>query len=141
MTMLTRSESDRIVSGVCAGLAKYVAVEVTWIRIAFLLLFMASGLGLILYLVLALLMPTEQDVELPTAKVLRHNIDDLFGAASGIFERLQHLAAESRATALLLILLGVLLLVTQFGWFTGNGVWAIFLIGFGLYFVYRSRTS
>ena len=139
MTMVTRSETDRLISGVCAGLAKYVAVDVTWIRIAFILLFMASGLGLFLYLVLAMLIPMEQDQELPGAKILRHNFDDLASVAVGIFGRLQRLASESRLTAALLILLGALLLVSQFGWVPGQVMGLVFLAGFGAYFLYRSR--
>ncbi|HEX9098431.1 MAG TPA: PspC domain-containing protein [Candidatus Dormibacteraeota bacterium] len=49
--------SDRIVGGVCAGLAERFHVEVLWVRVAFLLLLFVQGLGLFIYVVLWLVMP------------------------------------------------------------------------------------
>jgi len=45
-------------SGVCSGLAAYAAVDVTWVRVAFVLLtIFGGGLGLLLYIVLVFVMP------------------------------------------------------------------------------------
>ncbi|MCF8257527.1 MAG: PspC domain-containing protein [Flavobacteriales bacterium] len=43
--------------GVCAGLADYLDVDVTIIRIAFVFGVLFAGVGLIPYLILALIMP------------------------------------------------------------------------------------
>jgi phage shock protein C len=43
--------------GVCAGLAEYLDVDVTIIRIAFVFSFIFAGFGLIPYIILALIMP------------------------------------------------------------------------------------
>ena len=43
--------------GVCAGLADYLDVDVTIIRIAFVFSFIFAGFGLIPYIILALSMP------------------------------------------------------------------------------------
>ena len=43
--------------GVCAGLADYLDVDVTIIRIAFVFSFIFAGFGLIPYIILALIMP------------------------------------------------------------------------------------
>jgi signal transduction histidine kinase len=48
-TPLRRSRSDRMVAGVAAGIAQHVRVPVTTIRIAFLALLAAHGLGAVLY--------------------------------------------------------------------------------------------
>ena len=141
MNRLARSETDRIVSGVCAGLAKYIAVDVTWVRLAFVLLSLASGLGFFIYLLLALLMPAEQDSHLSSGEVLGRNIDDLGRTAGRLVNQVRQAASESRATAVLLILVGAFLLVTQFGWLTGRGFWAALLFGGGLYLLYRYRSG
>jgi phage shock protein C len=49
--------SDRILGGVCSGLAEGFHVEVLWVRLAFVLLAFLQGIGLILYVVLWFLMP------------------------------------------------------------------------------------
>jgi phage shock protein PspC (stress-responsive transcriptional regulator) len=43
--------------GVCAGIADYLDVDATVIRLAFVLLFFFAGGGVLLYLILALIMP------------------------------------------------------------------------------------
>jgi phage shock protein C len=51
-----RRGSDRIVAGVCSGLGDYFHVEPLVVRIVFVILALANGIGLLLYLVLWLLM-------------------------------------------------------------------------------------
>lgn len=43
--------------GVCAGLAEYLDVDVTVIRVAFVFSVIFAGIGIIPYLILALIMP------------------------------------------------------------------------------------
>ncbi|HOX46906.1 MAG TPA: PspC domain-containing protein [Myxococcota bacterium] len=56
---LTRSRSDRVLSGVCGGLGKHLGIDPLLVRLAFLLLLLAGGIGLFLYLALAILVPAE----------------------------------------------------------------------------------
>lgn len=58
---LRRSVTDRKLFGVCGGIAKYFAVDPTIVRILYVLLVMASfGWGLLLYIVMAIIMPEEK---------------------------------------------------------------------------------
>jgi len=59
-----RSESDRKVAGVCAGLADYFDIDPTIVRLAFLFMVLAWGTGLLFYLIAALVIPTESEVEM-----------------------------------------------------------------------------
>lgn len=54
---LRRSERDRVIAGVCGGLAEYLRVDATLVRVAFVVLAFFGGSGAILYLVLWLVMP------------------------------------------------------------------------------------
>jgi phage shock protein C len=56
---LTRSATDKMLCGVCGGIAEYLDVDPTVIRVAYvaLSLFSAAFPGLILYIVLALIIP------------------------------------------------------------------------------------
>ena len=56
---LTRSKSDKKLFGVCGGLAKYLDVDSTVIRVIWILLVLFGGCGILLYLILALVMPEE----------------------------------------------------------------------------------
>jgi phage shock protein PspC (stress-responsive transcriptional regulator) len=49
--------ADRIIGGVCSGLAEGFHVEVLWVRLAFVVLGFINGVGLLLYIVLWVLMP------------------------------------------------------------------------------------
>ncbi|MBI3194530.1 MAG: PspC domain-containing protein [Ignavibacteriae bacterium] len=58
---LVRSIRDRKIFGVCGGVAKYLGIDSTIVRIVYLILVFASfGWGLLLYIILTLLMPEEK---------------------------------------------------------------------------------
>ena len=57
---LRRSVKDKKILGVCAGFAEYFEVDVTIMRIIFLILFFAGTIGLWAYLICALVMPEDK---------------------------------------------------------------------------------
>ncbi|HCX72366.1 MAG TPA: hypothetical protein DHM37_01480 [Candidatus Cloacimonas sp.] len=54
-----RSWDNKMIAGVCAGLARYLSWDVSLVRIIFVLLFLSGGIGAILYLIFWLLFPLE----------------------------------------------------------------------------------
>ena len=62
---LTRSTTDRKISGVSGGLAAYLDVDPILVRIGFVVTTLASGVGLLAYLALLALVPS--DDALPAA--------------------------------------------------------------------------
>jgi phage shock protein C len=64
---LYRSRTDQMIAGVCGGLGKYLGIDPTLIRLAFvLLLLFGIGSGLLVYLVMLLLVPLEpEDAAIP----------------------------------------------------------------------------
>lgn len=54
---LTRSRTDRKLAGVCGGIAEFFDVDVTVIRILWVLATFLGGSGLLVYIICALLMP------------------------------------------------------------------------------------
>ena len=54
---LYRSRNQRMVAGVCGGLAEYFNVDATLIRVIFLILAVFGGSGLVIYLAMWLLVP------------------------------------------------------------------------------------
>lgn len=57
-TRLVRSSSDRMVGGVCGGLARYFGIDATIVRLVFVLAVL-SGLSPLIYLILWIVMPME----------------------------------------------------------------------------------
>lgn len=54
---LTKSRNDRKLCGVCGGLAEYLNLDSTIIRLIWVLLVLAAGTGILAYLIAALIMP------------------------------------------------------------------------------------
>jgi phage shock protein C len=54
---LYRSRNQRMLGGVCGGLAEYFNVDTTLIRVLFLVLAVFGGTGLVIYVVMWLIVP------------------------------------------------------------------------------------
>src|SRR2546425_9464134 len=84
--------SDRILGGVCSGLAEGFHVEALWVRLAFVVLAFLQGIGVLLYVVLWILMPERAGYRPPGQNVFESMGSDMkrawtdlrhqFGAAS-----------------------------------------------------------
>ena len=60
---LTNANREKSVFGVCAGIAEYFDIDVTIVRLLFVLLTLAGGPGLLLYIVLAIVLPSDNRIE------------------------------------------------------------------------------
>ena len=56
---LYRSRSDKMIFGVCGGLAKYFNIDPVFVRLITVLLCLANGIGLLGYIILAIITPEE----------------------------------------------------------------------------------
>ncbi len=56
---LYRSRDDRMIGGVCGGLGKYFNVDPTLIRLGFILMGLAAGSSIILYIAMWIVIPEE----------------------------------------------------------------------------------
>ena len=56
---LYRSSRESMLGGVCGGLAQYLGADVTLVRIFFVLVALAAGTGLLLYLALWIIVPLD----------------------------------------------------------------------------------
>ena len=59
---LYRSESDRMLCGVCAGIAEYFNLDPTLIRLAWALFCVLGGSGVLAYILAAIIIPPESRV-------------------------------------------------------------------------------
>ena len=57
---LVRSTANRVIAGVCGGLAEHFDVDTRLVRAIFVALLFASGFGFWLYIALWLILPTDE---------------------------------------------------------------------------------
>lgn len=59
---LYKSENDKILAGVCGGLAEYLDIDSTIIRLIWAVLSLSGGAGIWLYLMAALIIPKDHSI-------------------------------------------------------------------------------
>lgn len=131
---LKRSAKNKYIFGVCGGLAEYFEIDASIIRILWVISIFLGGLGLILYLASALIMP-ESEEKTETSDIKSININRAEFLVGG-----------------LLIFLGCIFLLNQLKFFNSlfniwhlkrlfylpwGIIWSIILILLGLFFIFR----
>jgi len=119
---LTRNPGDRLVAGVCSGVARALGVDPLLVRVGTVALTLAGGTGALLYVLAWLLLPAEGSGSSLAQAALR--------------DRARHDVGEVLAIGS--IVLGMLLLVRGTGvWFNDALVWPLLLSGMGLVVIWR----
>jgi phage shock protein C len=60
---LYRSKCDKMVSGVCGGIAEYFEVDSTMVRLLCVISIFALGTGILLYILASIIIPERTDIE------------------------------------------------------------------------------
>lgn len=84
---LYRDENNKIIGGVCSGLANYFNVDVALVRIVFVVMVVSFGFGILPYLILCIAVPSSAIQEIGSLrKKLYRDTDDkvIAGVCSGI---------------------------------------------------------
>jgi len=154
MKGLYRSDADRVVGGVCAGLAEYLRVDALFVRIAFVVLGMIQGIGIILYLAAWVLVPEKGIEDYDQERIVRENVQE-------IRERARELGAEARdrlggrwysggpgsagssgnmlLIGIVLVSLGLVALLSNFGLLAWIGrLWPLALVAVGVVVLVRN---
>lgn len=130
---LLRSETDKWIAGVCGGLSSYVNIDPVIVRGLFTLLLFASGIGIPLYFILWVIMPTES-----------HTGNDAFGEnlkdmGNTVSERMNTLGKPS-TVGTMFIMLGAFFLLHELGILASGFFWPLLIIGIGVYLL-RNRSN
>lgn len=56
---LSRSQNEKMIGGVCGGIANYMDLDPTIVRLVFLILLLMGGNGFLIYIILLIIMPLE----------------------------------------------------------------------------------
>jgi len=147
---LYRSRTDRVLWGVCGGLAKYFDIDPTIVRVVAVLLIFADGLGILAYIILAILVPLEGSKVTTPREALQENIEDIKASASEIrstFERRDEESTDvvrrhhGRRTFLgiLIVVIGIVILLSNFNlfwWFHWGVFIALVILVVGLLIIF-----
>lgn len=60
MKKLTKCKNDKMLCGVCSGIAQYFGIDPTVVRLIWALLIFGAGFGVLAYIICAIVMPYEE---------------------------------------------------------------------------------
>ena len=116
---LQRNTRNKVIGGVCSGLADYFGIDTALIRVLFVVILLCGGMGLLIYCILWIAMPANRDDQ---PQRFANQTDETPKSTRG-----------SLIAGLTLIVLGLLFLlgnlIPKFNWET---YWPVLLIALGL---------
>lgn len=139
--------TGRIIGGVCCGIAERLHVDTLWVRIAFVALAFAQGIGLIIYAVLWLVMPDAPDAQGQGRSGFHAVIADLDRMWAEVRGRPAPAAptppaapASDRSELLgaILLVIGLVLLSNNTGLVNWSVLWPVVLIAIGAFVLLRN---
>jgi len=152
---LYRSRSERLVWGVCGGLADYFGMDPTIVRIIFVLLALAHGIGILVYIILAIVVPLEGSKVTTPHDTVRENVAEIKETAAGLGEEIRAtFEGEEKAKVsdktqqrrnilgIALIIVGIIILMgtlNLFRWLNWGYVWSGVIIIVGLIIIFSTR--
>jgi phage shock protein C len=139
---LARSQTDKMVAGVCGGLAAYLGIEALWVRLFFVLITVVpNGIGVLVYFILWIVMPQAGQEDLPTEQRIQAGAEEMAGRAQELAHNVgQAVRGTSNRQAgiivgFALIVFGVMFLLSNlnlFWWFDWSKWWPLLLVAGGL---------
>jgi phage shock protein C len=131
---------DRIIGGVCSGLAVGFHVDVLLVRLAFVILAFFQGVGLFIYIVLWLVMPedTESGPRSGFESVARdmrrvgNEVRGQLGAQADPSAPATGLGGQALVLGAVLVILGAALLAVNTGLVSWTVVWPVAVIAIGV---------
>lgn len=149
---LYRSRTDRVFAGVCGGLGHYFDIEPLIFRAVFLVLTLGGGAGLLLYILLAILIPYEpgNPVPLDHAEAMKNFAEEFSGRAKNFASEVRsegiafrdHNSSRRNTIGLIIVVVGIALLLNQIfpaAWFRWDFFWPTLLIIIGIAIIAKRK--
>ena len=143
MKRLYRSDKEKLVGGVCAGLGVYFGLDPLILRILFVILALVNGIGMAIYLLMWLLVPRAQREYEGQEEIVRSNVEEMRGRARELGQEAREALEHTRSSGTrsgnrmlmggaVLVGAGLLVLLQNLGllWSFGK-LWPIVIIAVG----------
>jgi len=141
--VMQRVDEGKIFFGVCTGMADYVEIDVTLIRLVFVVLFFAGGSGILVYLIMALIMPKKNEKNKDVEVKVRELAFEAKGLAKDFVKDVRVKKGKDKNNGrvfvgLIVVMIGLMILLRQFipGWWN-ELFWPLVLIVVGGYLVLK----
>jgi phage shock protein C len=143
---LTRSQTDKILGGVCAGLGDYLNIDPVFIRLFFIILSALDGIGFWIYVILWIILPS------PTVKYEEFEMGQVGERARQMGSEFSQAVSKPNPEGIKYLGIGLILvgiffiaerIITQldlrwFTWFNRDIIWAILLVTAGIVLLVRA---
>ncbi|MDP3878699.1 MAG: PspC domain-containing protein [Dehalococcoidales bacterium] len=153
---LYRSRSDRMIWGVCGGLAEYFDIDPTIVRVIAVLSIFINGLGILAYIILAIVVPLERSEAATPEDVIGENMEEMKQAASQLGQEVRSTFSRQSASAevtraqhrgrnvlgIVIVVIGVLFLLASLNflwWLRWTYLWPLILIAIGVLIILNTR--
>lgn len=128
---IRRSRHNKVFGGIAAGLAEYFDIDISIMRIFFVIFFFFSGIGVLLYLIMWMVIPQEEIV---------HNTDSIANPNNS--SALPQNKNSHTVVGVILIAMGLFLLSTEFfSFFNFEDLIPLLLVGAGAYLLWKSKKT
>lgn len=134
-----RSETDKMLAGVAGGLGEYFEVDSTLIRIIFVLLTIFGGSGILIYIILWILVPSESYINSSSDDTIKANAQEMKKKAKTFADEFKSENPHRSWFGAIIIVIGVLFLTDNLGFLKFNVVWPVVLIAIGAMLLLRER--
>jgi len=143
---LHRSSTNKVIAGVAGGIGEYFAIDPTLIRLLFILLTIFGGSGILIYLIMWLIMPSDSSKLEKRDNVIMQNIDDMSDKAKTFAHDLNIRSDNQNDSkfwwGFIIIILGIVLLFQNFGIFDiidFEKFWPLLIILLGIFLLIKKR--
>ncbi|MDD4331756.1 MAG: PspC domain-containing protein, partial [Methanosarcinaceae archaeon] len=134
---LTKSRKNKILTGVCGGIGEYFDIDPTLVRLAFVLLAFFNGMGIVIYIILAVIMPEENFVEMGKEGVEGER--ESFGKT-----KTEEKSDRMRLLGAIFLITGIFLFLDKFRvfehfWWVDRFFWPAVFTAAGIWLLLRNR--
>ena len=144
-TKLYRSNTDKIIAGVCGGLGEYFEIDPLLIRLIFVVSFLFAGSGFLVYIIFWILIPKKNEKSLLNEEKIQGVANNLKQGAKDLKEKLVEKKKKRQKRLFLacfLILLGVIFIVNKLALpYIAKIIfsWPLILIFIGVFLLIRHK--
>ncbi len=148
---IQRSRTDRIIFGVCGGFGKHFDIDPVILRIFFILFTLTNGIGLFVYLILALVIPQEPGISPETSreKQLKKFANDIGNRSKRLTKEIikdnSFFKSPRNVIGAIIVLVGLLLIIRKsslfglFYWVDTMYIGPLAIIIIGLYMILKKN--
>jgi phage shock protein PspC (stress-responsive transcriptional regulator) len=146
---ITKSKTDRVIEGVCGGLAQYFGIDSVIVRLILVVLLFINGIGFFIYIILAIIMPKPENPDQSPKETIRENVQEMSErvkeAGEGLGMAFSKNTEEKHSHrsgwfGIILILLGIILLLDKLNlikWFDKDLLWPVIIIFIGVWLLIK----